>query len=178
MTRRPSIDERQSFAVELGHLVRTVTKRDGGTYSHRCSLESYKAVAHAIEENATAGVTTGMLWEAVPDVPCTQTSVAVAFMKERGCLEARHRRLFPTTDFFVEDALIEYHALEHGATAGQDLANQAQAAQRANDWPRAAALWRQAAEATDDAGQRDHYAKQAAWCDDMSALADDTGDQP
>jgi hypothetical protein len=113
MTRRPSINERQTFTVELGHLVRTVTRRDGGTYSHRCSLKSYKAVAHFIDENGAAGVTTGMLWEAVPDVPCTQASVAVAYMKERGCLEARYRRLFPTSAFFVEDALLEYHALEH-----------------------------------------------------------------
>jgi len=170
MTRRPSIDERQAFTVELGHLVRAVTKRDGGTYSHRCSLESYKAVAHFIDENGAAGVTTGMLWEAVPDVPCTQASVAVAFMKERGCLEARHRRLFPTSEFFVEDALLEYHALEHGVTAGDDAASQAQTAQRAGDWTRAAELWRQAADTCDDERQRHGYLKQAAWCEDMNAL--------
>jgi len=172
MTRRPSIHERQAFNVELGHLVRTVTRRDGGTYSHRCSLESYKAVAHFIDENGAAGVTTGMLWEAVPDVPCTQASVAVAFMKERGCLEARYRRLFPTSAVFVEDALLEYHALEHEAT-DDDTANQAQAAQRADEWPRAAALWRQAADTCDDERQRHGYLKQAAWCDDMNSLREE-----
>jgi hypothetical protein len=110
------MEERQTFTVELGHLVRTVERRQGGTYSHRCSLESYKAVAHFIEETAAAGITSGMLWEAVPEVPCTQASVAVAFMKERGCLEIRYRRMFPTSTFFFEDALVEYHALEHGAS--------------------------------------------------------------
>jgi len=170
MTRRPSIDERQAFTVEVGHLVRTVTRRDGGTYSHCCSLPSYKAVAHFIDENGADGVTTGMLWEAVPDVPCTQASVAVAFMKERGCLDARHRRLFPTSDYFGEDALLEYHALEHEATAGDDVASQAQAAQRAGDWSRAAALWRQAADTCDDEQQRHGCLKQAAWCEDMNAL--------
>lgn len=173
MTRKSNVEDRQTFAIELGHLVRTVETRDGRTYSHRCSLESYKAVAHFIEENGAAGVTTGMLWEAMPDVPCTQASVAVAFMKERGCLDARHRRLFPTSAFFVEDALLEYHALEHKATASDNAASQAQAAQRASDWPRAAALWRQAADTCDDERERHGYLKQAAWCEDMNALREE-----
>lgn len=175
MTRTQPVDERQSFTIELGHLVRTVAKRDGSTYSHRCSLESYKAVAHFIEENAGQGATTGSLWEAVPDVPCTQVSVAVAFMKERGCLTVRHRRMFPTSRFFFEDAMTEYHALEH--VTGDTLAREAEAAQRAGNWRRAAAIWREAAEAVDDAGQAEWFAKQAAWCDDMAVLVDETGDQ-
>ena len=175
MTRTQPVDERQSFTIELGHLVRTVAKRDGSTYSHRCSLESYKAVAHFIEENAGQGATTGSLWEAVPDVPCTQVSVAVAFMKERGCLTVRHRRMFPTSRFFFEDAMTEYHALEH--VTGDTWAREAEAAQRAGNWRRAAAIWREAAEAVDDAGQAEWFAKQAAWCDDMAVLVDETGDQ-
>jgi hypothetical protein len=114
MTRPSRIEDRQTFTIEHGRLVHTVTTRDGRTYSHRCSLESYKAVAHFIDENVAQGVTTGMLWEAVPDIPCTQASVAVAFMKERGCLAARYRRLFPTSHFFFEDAMLEFHALEYG----------------------------------------------------------------
>ncbi len=112
MTCRRPVENRQTFTVEQGRLVRTVRRQHGGIYSHRCSLESYKAVAHLIEDCGGEGVTTDMLWEQLPDVPCTQTSVAVAFMKERGCLVVRHRRIFPTSDFFSEDALIEYHALE------------------------------------------------------------------
>ena len=174
MSRRPSIDERQTFAVELGHLVRTVTTHGGGTYSHRCSLKSFKAVAHFIEEHATEGVTTTMLWDGLPDVPCTPVSVAVAFLKDRGCIDVRHRRMFPTSGCFVEDALIEFHALQH---AGQDFAGQAERAQVASAWPQAAALWRQAAEASGDAAQREHYLKQAAWCDDMDALVEEPDEQ-
>jgi hypothetical protein len=59
-----------------------------------------------------------------------------------------------------------------------DLANQAQAAQQTNDWMRAAILWRQAAEATDDSGERERCEKLANWCDDMAALVDEIDDQP
>jgi hypothetical protein len=176
MTRTQPVDERQSFTVELGHLVRTVAKADGSTYSHRCSIASYKAIAHFIEENAGQGVTTGSLWEAVPDVPCTQASVAVAYMKERGCLTVRQRRMFPTSRFFFEDAMIEYYALEH--VTGDTLAREAEAAQRASNWRRAAAIWREAAEATEDAKQAEWFAKQAAWCDDMAVLVNETDGQP
>lgn len=120
MTRRPSIDERQSFAFELGQLVRTVTTRGGHTYCHRCSLASYQAVARFIEENAGQGVTTTMLWEAVPEVPCTQTAVAAAFLKERGCVAIRQRRMLPASNFFYEDALAEWHALAHHASEDSD----------------------------------------------------------
>ena len=115
MPRRPAIEDRQSFTFELGHLVRTVTTRDGGTYTHRCALDAYQAVAWFIVEHAGQGVTTNMLWEAAPEIPCTQASVAVAFMKERGCLAVRMRRMFPAAEFFYEDALIEWHALAHHA---------------------------------------------------------------
>jgi hypothetical protein len=175
MSRRPSIDERQAFAVELGHLVRTVTKHGGGTYSHRCSLESFKAVAHFIEEHAQQGISTNMLWQGLPNVPCTQASVAVAFLKDRGCIDVRHRRMFPTSGCFVEDALVEFHALQH---AGRDFASEAQQAQAANAWPTAVALWRQVAEASGDAAERERCLKQAAWCDDMAALVEEPADQP
>ena len=59
-----------------------------------------------------------------------------------------------------------------------DLANQAQAAQQTNDWIRAAILWRQAAEATEDFGERERCEKLATWCDDMAALVDEIDDQP
>ena len=58
------------------------------------------------------------------------------------------------------------------------LAHQAQAAQQTNDWMRAAILWRQAAEATDDSGERERCEKLATWCDDMAALVDEIDDQP
>ena len=170
MTRRTNIDDRQSFVVEQNHLVRTVAMRDGRTYSHRCSLESYTAVAHYIEEHAAEGVTTTMLWQSLHDVPCTQASVALAFLKERGCLEARYRRLFPTSDVFVEDALIEFHAL---AELPPDLVREAEAEQREGNWSEATALWRKAAAEciADDVQAR--YLKMADWCDEMRAICEE-----
>ncbi len=111
MTERTSIYDRQTFAVEDRHLVRTVVRRDGSSYEHRCSLDAYKAVVHYLDEHAEAGVTTGELWDGLPDVPCTQAAVALAFLKERGCVDVRRRRCYPASTVLVEDAMIEFHAL-------------------------------------------------------------------
>jgi hypothetical protein len=103
---------RQAFSLEHGWLVRTVTRPDGSSYQQRCSLASYRAVADHIDEHATAGVTTNGLWDGLPEVPCTQAAIALAFLKERGCVTVRHRRCYPASKFLVEDALIEFHALD------------------------------------------------------------------
>lgn len=108
---RTPVFDRQEFAVERGWLVRTV-QGPRGTYQHRCSLEAYQAVAWFVEDHADEGVTTGMLWQGLPDVPSTQASVAMAFLKERGCLAVRGRRCYPTSRAFFEDAMVEFHALE------------------------------------------------------------------
>jgi hypothetical protein len=112
MPRRTSIAERQTFAVEDGWLVRTARRKDGSSYQHRCSLDAYKAVVHYLDDHAEAGVTTNELWDGLPDVPCTQASVALAFLKERGCVEVRRRRCHPVSGILFEDAMIEFHALE------------------------------------------------------------------
>ena len=67
-------------------------------------------------------------------------------------------------------------AVEH--LTADVLASQAAAAQRDGDWRRAAAVWREAVEATDDADQRGWFERQAAWCDDMAALVDEIEDVP
>jgi hypothetical protein len=167
-----TIGDRQTFHVERGELVRWVALRDGRTYSHRCSLVSYEAVAHYIDERAAEGVTTAMLWEALPDVPCTQASVAAAFMKERGCLDVRGRRMFPESKSFFEDALIEFHAL---AAEPPDAARRAEAAQRQGDWSEAAAQWRDAAEGCGVDIARARYIQLAAWCDDMRQIVGEGG---
>ena len=109
---RRTIDNRQTFALEDGWLVRTVVKPDGSSYLHRCSLESFRAVAQFIDEHVNEGVTTNGLWDGLPDVPCTQAAIALAFLKERGCVTIRHRRCYPSSTFLVEDALLEFHALD------------------------------------------------------------------
>ncbi len=112
MPRRTSVEYRQTFTVEDGHLVRTVHCKGGSSYQHRCSLDAYKAVVHHLDDHAAEGVTTNDLWDGLPDVPCTQASVALAVLKERGCIKVRWRRCYPASAVLFEDAMIEFHALE------------------------------------------------------------------
>lgn len=109
---RRTINHQQRFMLEDGWLVRTVIKSDGSSYQHRCSLDSYRDVAHFIDEHATDGVTTNGLWDGLPNVPCTQAAIALAFLKERGCVTICHRRCYPASNFLVVDALIEFQALD------------------------------------------------------------------
>ena len=109
---RRTIDHRQTFMREHGWLIRIVVKPDGSSYQHRCSLASYRAVAHFIDDHVNEGVTTNGLWDGLPDVPCTQAAIVLAFLKERGCVTIRHRRCYPASKFLFEDALIEFHALD------------------------------------------------------------------
>ena len=94
-------------------LVRTVTLPGGRSYQHTCTLESFAEVVRFIEEHGREGVTTGMLWERLDAVPCTQATVALEFLKERGCVEVERRRCWPASGFVFEDALCEWHALVH-----------------------------------------------------------------
>jgi len=112
MTRRRSAEDRQTFTACDGFLVRTACRQDGSSYQHRCSLDAYTAVAGYLEEHAAEGVTTNALWDGLPKVPCTQAAIALAFLKERGCVVVRRRRCYPASDFLLEDALIEFYALE------------------------------------------------------------------
>ncbi|MHC4181492.1 MAG: hypothetical protein ACYSWU_28670, partial [Planctomycetota bacterium] len=53
------------FDVIDGRLVRTVSLHDGRQYVHRCTQAVYEAVAEAIEESTSAGVTLEPLAEAI-----------------------------------------------------------------------------------------------------------------
>ena len=76
---RRTIDHRQTFGLEDRWLVRTVVKPDGSSYQHRCSLASYRAVAHFIDDHVIDGGTTNGLWDSVPDVtPAMATSRQMA----------------------------------------------------------------------------------------------------
>jgi hypothetical protein len=52
-----------------------------------------------------------MLWERLDDVPCMQATVALEFLKDRGCVEVERRRCWPASAFVFEDALCEWHGL-------------------------------------------------------------------
>src|SRR5262245_7446088 len=84
--RRPQI-RNVSFEVLAGELVRHVVPARGKKpYTQTCSLEVFKTVALHIDPLVQQGVTTGELWAALPDAPRTQISVALEFLKERGCV--------------------------------------------------------------------------------------------
>jgi hypothetical protein len=76
-------------------------------YLHRCSRDTFREVAFTIEENAAGGMTLEDLVAAM-DAPYTQVNVALAFMKERGCVEVRRRRSYPASAQLYEDAMIEF----------------------------------------------------------------------
>ncbi len=107
-TRFRHIDVR--FEVVDDHLVRTVAAIDGRSYVHRCSREVYGRVAHAMQSVGPEGATLQTLAIAL-DAPYSQVNVALEFLKERSCVETRHRRNYPASNFVLEDAMIELLAL-------------------------------------------------------------------
>ncbi len=100
----------ESFEVLDGHLVRTVAPIRGKRYEHRCPLASFEQAARAIDEAGGDGFTLETLVER-EGLPFTQVAVALAFLKERGCVETRYRRNHAASDCVHLDAMTEYHAL-------------------------------------------------------------------
>ncbi len=112
----PTTRERtEIFAVEDGHLVRKVVPRLGEPYEHRCPQEAFEQIAHAAEELGAQGFTLDSLLEyersAGRDVTFTNVAVVLAFLRERGVLDVRHRRNYAATESVHLDAMTEYHAL-------------------------------------------------------------------
>lgn len=110
----------ENFTVDgpSGALLRRVIPKRGTPYEHACTKQVFDDVACAIEQMGNAAFTmedirskaSGGEESAMP--PWTQVAVAVAFLKERGCIvPARERKHVAASDFVYEDALLEYHAL-------------------------------------------------------------------
>jgi len=107
-----------TFDVVDDHLEMKVTFPDasdirgrGRDYIHRCTRDVFREVAFTIEEQAAAPGSCGTTLEelvAAMDAPFTQVNVALAFMKDRGCVEVRRRRTYPASDAVYEDAMIEF----------------------------------------------------------------------
>jgi hypothetical protein len=110
-TTEPPVDERdENFTVADRALVRRVVPRKGQPYEHRCPQEAFAAIAAAAEETA-GGFALEDLRRAT-QLPWTQVAVAVAFLKERGCVVPTHGRKHAAASTSVyEDAMTEYHAL-------------------------------------------------------------------
>jgi hypothetical protein len=98
-----------TFRVQDDHLEMHVTfkHQPDRNYLHRCTRDIFREVAYAIEDHAAGGTTLEQIVDAI-DAPYTQVNVALAFMKERGSVEVRRRRTFPSSDIVYEDAMIEF----------------------------------------------------------------------
>ena len=118
MRPRPEYIER--FSVDrAGNLVRSVVPKRGKPYEHRCSKESFEDAAYAADEIGGGGITVDKLAQRT-GLPSTQIAVALAFMKERGCLITEHRINYPAPGNqrpgqVALDATIEYYALAEGS---------------------------------------------------------------
>lgn len=99
------------YEVRDGGLVRRVVPGRGRPYVHRCTREAFTALAAHLD-GRSAPITIDALHQELA-LPHTQVAVAIAFLKERGCLVVERRRSYPASRFFFEDAMCEYHALEH-----------------------------------------------------------------
>jgi hypothetical protein len=110
-----TLERTERFWVDRGGcLVRSVTPRlPGKAYEHRCTPASYQHVANEVDELGDAGFT-GEDLVARTGLPFTQVMVALAFMRERGCVVTEHKRHYPPpgqTGGVHADAMLEYCAL-------------------------------------------------------------------
>ena len=102
-----------TFDVVDDHLEMKVVFTDNPArdYVHRCTRDIFREVAFTIEEKAAAPGSDGTTLEdlvAKMDAPFTQVNVALAFLKERGCVEVRRRRTYPASAAMYEDAMVEF----------------------------------------------------------------------
>lgn len=107
----PSTPRDETFSVTENILVRAVTPARGTPYQHTCDKDVFEGVAHAIDELNGATFTYEEIRQKI-EAPFTQVAVAVAFLRERGCIvpAQRRRSVAATSDVYL-DAMIEFHAL-------------------------------------------------------------------
>ncbi len=105
-----------TFAVEDGLLVRWVipsatSRRQSKPYVHTCTQQVYEEVAYAIDE-LNGGTFTGESIRETIDAPFTQVMVAMAFLRDRGCIVPAHGRknqaAAGNAGCFYEDAMLEW----------------------------------------------------------------------
>ena len=107
----PSTPRDETFTVTENILIRAVTPARGTPYQHTCDKDVFESVAHAIDELNGASFTYEEIRQSI-EAPFTQVAVAVAFLRERGCIvPAQRRRSVAATNDVYLDAMIEWHAL-------------------------------------------------------------------
>jgi len=113
----------ESFIVDrsTGVLVRRVEPRRGRPYEHTCTESVLAEVTRTIDCLGGTAFTVESIIETMSGglparrPPFTQVAVAVAFLKERGCVvPTRQRKHVAATDDIYLDAKIEYYALRDG----------------------------------------------------------------
>ncbi|MCI0364928.1 MAG: hypothetical protein L0219_13705 [Phycisphaerales bacterium] len=111
-TQPPPITPRdETFTVTENILIRAVTPARGTPYQHTCDNDVFESVAHAIDELNGASFTYEEIRQSI-QAPFSQVAVAVAFLRERGCIvPAQRRRSVAATNDVYLDAMIEFYAL-------------------------------------------------------------------
>lgn len=112
------IDETFIVDATSGALLRRVVPRRGVPYEHACTKEVLEDVAGAIDCLEHTGFTVETIVATIGGgipartPPWTQVAVAVAFLKERGCIvpDRQRRHVAAGGDVYL-DAMTEYHAL-------------------------------------------------------------------
>ncbi len=103
------------FLHRQGCLVRIVAAPQAAgarTYPYRCTKDVFETVAWALAEMPREGPgATAMQLARRENLPFTQVTVAIEFLKERGIVEVRQRRCYPATGGADLDAMVEWHAL-------------------------------------------------------------------
>lgn len=106
-------NDRFSIDQDSGALIRSATPPGGRPYEHRCPMPALEEVAWQFDE-ASDPLTIQLIHDAT-SLPFTQVAVALAFLKERGCVRTLHgRKSVAASRACYEDAMIEYHALREG----------------------------------------------------------------
>jgi len=101
----------ESFSIRENILIQSVKPARGTPYDHTCDQETFENVTHAIDQLGGGSFTGEEIREEL-QAPFTQVAVAIAFLKERGCIvpSVRKRSVAATSDVHC-DAMIEWHAL-------------------------------------------------------------------
>jgi len=105
--KRPTNIPDETFTFRDGLLLRRVIPKRGKPYEHMCTLDTFRSVLWAGEDMADVGFTIEEIAEA-EDLPHTQVAVAIAFLREYGCIERRRRRNYSANGLLYEDGMIEF----------------------------------------------------------------------
>lgn len=109
----------EAFGVDrLRQLVRTVVPARGRRYQHKCSQEVLAEVCHYAQARGRAGFSSTEMWRDL-EVPSSQASTALAFLKEHSLIERASRRNFPGGPAIFEHAMTDYFYLIHLADGGE-----------------------------------------------------------